>query len=415
MVPKVMGTALRLHPLLVIFGLLAGGAGLRALGRSSRCRRSRPARDLGVLRRACSARAVAGGGAIPVEVELDVPEAPAPEAPVPVGDTSCDAVSTFPGHPPSPAFGAPPRLRSLVSRDAPRARRLRAAVFVAPEAQPNELFRACRASPSTGSCASARSCSGLGVKARDPVRDPGGEGRRGLRRLGRGRDRAARPARAAAALPRAAAADRRLPLRVHLARALRGAATATRSTTTSRSSCWRGRRCRTSRPVPTCVGAERHDGRPRRRDPRGARRRRPRDDPILAYSAKYASAFYGPFREAAGSAPSFGDRRGYQMDPANVREALREMRARRGRGRGRADGEAGAAVPRRDPRGARALRPPAGGVQRLGRVRDGEGRRGRRADSTSSAPRSSRSPRSQRAGADSYSSYWTKDARVVAP
>jgi porphobilinogen synthase len=46
--------------------------------------------------------------------------------------------------------------------------------------------------------------------------------------------------------------------------------------------------------------------------------------PIVAYSAKYASAFYGPFREAAGSAPSFGDRRGYQMDPANVREALRE-------------------------------------------------------------------------------------------
>jgi len=46
--------------------------------------------------------------------------------------------------------------------------------------------------------------------------------------------------------------------------------------------------------------------------------------PIVAYSAKYASAFYGPFREAAGSAPAFGDRRGYQMDPANVREALRE-------------------------------------------------------------------------------------------
>jgi porphobilinogen synthase len=46
--------------------------------------------------------------------------------------------------------------------------------------------------------------------------------------------------------------------------------------------------------------------------------------PILSYAAKYASAFYGPFREAAGSAPSFGDRRGYQMDPANVREALRE-------------------------------------------------------------------------------------------
>jgi porphobilinogen synthase len=46
--------------------------------------------------------------------------------------------------------------------------------------------------------------------------------------------------------------------------------------------------------------------------------------PIISYSAKYASAFYGPFREAAGSAPAFGDRRGYQMDPGNVREALRE-------------------------------------------------------------------------------------------
>ena len=45
---------------------------------------------------------------------------------------------------------------------------------------------------------------------------------------------------------------------------------------------------------------------------------------ILAYSAKYASSFYGPFREAADSTPAFGDRRGYQMDPPNVREALRE-------------------------------------------------------------------------------------------
>jgi porphobilinogen synthase len=46
--------------------------------------------------------------------------------------------------------------------------------------------------------------------------------------------------------------------------------------------------------------------------------------PVIAYSAKYASAFYGPFRDVAGSAPSHGDRRGYQMDPGNVREALRE-------------------------------------------------------------------------------------------
>jgi porphobilinogen synthase len=50
------------------------------------------------------------------------------------------------------------------------------------------------------------------------------------------------------------------------------------------------------------------------------------ETPIVAYSAKFASAFYGPFREAADSAPSMGDRRGYQMDPANAREAVREAR-----------------------------------------------------------------------------------------
>jgi porphobilinogen synthase len=47
--------------------------------------------------------------------------------------------------------------------------------------------------------------------------------------------------------------------------------------------------------------------------------------PIMAYAAKYASAFYGPFREAVQSTPEFGDRRGYQMDPSNAREALREV------------------------------------------------------------------------------------------
>src|SRR5205814_1310015 len=48
---------------------------------------------------------------------------------------------------------------------------------------------------------------------------------------------------------------------------------------------------------------------------------------VMAYAAKYASAFYGPFRVAADSAPQFGDRRGYQMDPPNGREALREIEA----------------------------------------------------------------------------------------
>jgi len=49
------------------------------------------------------------------------------------------------------------------------------------------------------------------------------------------------------------------------------------------------------------------------------------DVALMAYAAKYASAYYGPFREAVDSAPSFGDRRGYQMDPANIREAIREV------------------------------------------------------------------------------------------
>jgi porphobilinogen synthase len=56
----------------------------------------------------------------------------------------------------------------------------------------------------------------------------------------------------------------------------------------------------------------------------GAIRERLPETPIVSYSAKYASSFYGPFRDVADSAPAFGDRRGYQMDPGNVREALRE-------------------------------------------------------------------------------------------
>ena len=102
------------------------------------------------------------------------------------------------------------------------------------------------------------------------------------------------------------------------------------------------------------------------------------ETPIVSYAAKYASAFYGPFREAAGSAPSFGDRRGYQMDPGNVREALRECEL---------DVAEGAdvllvkpALPYLDV--IRAVRDrfdlPGRRLQRLRRVRDGEGRRRRR-------------------------------------
>ena len=65
---------------------------------------------------------------------------------------------------------------------------------------------------------------------------------------------------------------------------------------------------------------------------------------IMSYAAKYCSAFYGPFRDAADSAPAFGDRRSHQMDPANVEEALREVALDRGRRRHR-NGEAGDDLP----------------------------------------------------------------------
>ena len=99
----------------------------------------------------------------------------------------------------------------------------------------------------------------------------------------------------------------------------------------------------------------------------------------MAYAAKYASAFYGPFRDAADCAPQFGDRRGYQMDPANAREALREVEL---------DIDEGAdivmvkpALPYLDIIRARQGRDRRAGrrVQRQRRVRDGQGGRRRRA------------------------------------
>ena len=127
-----------------------------------------------------------------------------------------------------------------------------------------------------------------------------------------------------------------------------------------------------------------HDGRPGGRHPHGARRGRLSRTPILGYAAKYASGFYGPFREAAQSAPQFGDRRGYQMDPANVREALKEVAL---------DLEEGADMVMVKPalayldviaRVKRALRRPRRRLQRLRRVRDGEGGRRRTGGSTAS-------------------------------
>ena len=93
-----------------------------------------------------------------------------------------------------------------------------------------------------------------------------------------------------------------------------------------------------------------HDGRPRRRDPRGARRRRLRRRAIVSYAAKYASAFYGPFREAAGSTPQ--QRRPARLPDGSAQRPRGGARGpgRRRRRRGHGDGEAGAALPRRDPR-----------------------------------------------------------------
>ena len=104
------------------------------------------------------------------------------------------------------------------------------------------------------------------------------------------------------------------------------------------------------------------------------------DVAILSYAAKYASGFYGPFREAADSAPQSGDRRGYQMDPGNAREALKEVRL---------DLDEGADMVMVKPAlsyldvitRVRAARRRAGRrLQRQRRVRDGQSRGARRLD-----------------------------------
>ena len=99
---------------------------------------------------------------------------------------------------------------------------------------------------------------------------------------------------------------------------------------------------------------------------------------IFSYAVKYASAFYGPFREAAGSTPAFGDRRSYQMDPRNVREGSARSGARHRRGRGHDNGQARPALPRRALEGEGSLRRADGGLLRQRRVLDDKGRRGER-------------------------------------
>ena len=131
---------------------------------------------------------------------------------------------------------------------------------------------------------------------------------------------------------------------------------------------------------------------------------------IMSYAAKYCSAFYGPFRDAAGSAPQFGDRRTHQMDPANADEALREVEQ---------DIEEGAdivmvkpALPYLDVirRVKDTLRLSDGRVPRERRVRDAEGRRRATAGSTSARAMLETLTAIRRAGADIIITYYARDA-----
>ena len=391
-VPNVMGSALRLHPLLVIFGLLAGGAIYGFVGilvalpllaacraaweffservRSSRGRRawgaryrwrsrsSRPRADCcaaarrGAARRDGRRERLARGRGRRAEAAGRADAGPLMLSP-PAAYSS--TVSTFPAT----------RLRRLrrtgALRELVAETRLDVAdtvmpLFVGTEALANDALPAMSRHTVDGLVREVDGLVGAGVPAVllfgiPEAKDDEGSGawaedgivQQALRALRR-------------ALPRAPAHHRRLPLRVHRPRPLRRPRAAARSTTTRRSSCSRAGVSHAEAGADVVGPSDMMDGRV------GAIRHALDDagfeqTPIVAYAAKYASAFYGPFREAADSAPAFGDRRGYQMDPGQRARGAARVRARPRRGRRHDHGQAGAALPRRDPRRARALRP----------------------------------------------------------
>ena len=180
------------------------------------------------------------------------------------------------------------------------------------------------------------------------------------------------------------------------------------STTMRRSSCSRGRRVSHARGGRRHRRAVGHDGRPRRRDPRGARRRRlstRRSWPTRRSTPRLLRPVPRGRRVGARSSATGGATRWIRR---TSREALREVRARHRRGRRHRDGQAGASLPRRHPRRARALRCTARGVQRLRRVRDGEGGGAKGwLDERRAALESLTAIK--RAGADFVISYWTKE------
>ena len=156
------------------------------------------------------------------------------------------------------------------------------------------------------------------------VRPAREEGRAGLGGLVGGWPRAAGDPRDQEANPGPAGHHRRLPLRVHQHGPLR------RHPGRQGGQRRHVRAAGEDGPVarPGGRGYRRalgHDGRPCPGHPQTLERNGFKDVAILSYAAKFASAFYGPFRDAAESAPAFGDRKTYQMDPANAREALREI------------------------------------------------------------------------------------------
>ena len=180
--------------------------------------------------------------------------------------------------------------------------------------------------------------------------------------------------------------DRRVQLRVHQPRALRQGGGGRRGQ--RRDAGVAGLVGRLARPRRRghrrAVG---HDGRARGGHPQGARRRglRPKI-PILSYAAKFASCFYGPFREAAESAPQFGDRRSYQMDPANGREAMREIALDLEEGADMIMVKPALPVSGPHPAGARPLRRSDRGLPGKRRIQHDHGRRPQRLDRPGPAP-----------------------------
>ena len=225
-------------------------------------------------------------------------------------------------------------------------------------------------------------------RGRDPLRPARRQGPRGLRGLRRRRRRAAgrprdprRPAASCWWSPTSACAS--TPPTATAASSTDGEV---QNDPTLRAARADGRLA-TPRPAPHIVApSDMMDGRVgairEALDERGLRRHCP-SSPTPPSTPRPSTA---PSARRPTRAPQFGDRRGYQMDPANVREALREVRARHRGGRRHRDGEARAPLPRRHPRGApRRFDLPGGRLQRLRRVRHGQGRGGAGAGSTRTA------------------------------